>query len=274
MSNMSSSVKKILAILAAVLVVLIVIIIILASRDEVVREPDQMGETIIAEASARETEPETDTAAADAGTDAQPQEETTTQAEAVDLPNDKEVRLYVDEGGVMRLVTEYVSTWTPDADIAIFEAFNSDEPEIVYDDYYSVHQDYWDAVETLLEYKIGYELSFDADGEHKVITILDPSDIVNNPDLFMGDAELDEVTGYMGVWVYCDMGQTGTYVHLQPEDMTEGVLMTSIKLRPTPQSDAVSNFRLKAFSWSSDSEFDAQGHYIGTHGYEIPIINQ
>ena len=265
---MSSFAKKILIVLAAVLVALIVIIIILAGRDEVILEPEQMGETFLAEAATKE-DVIVEAEQLDEG-----QEETAASVQEVDLPNDKEIRLYVDEGGVMKLVTEYKSTWTPDEDIAIFEAFNSDEQEIYYDDYYSVHQEYWDAVPTMMDYQIGYELSFDAAGEHQVITILDPSDIVDHPDLFMGDAELDEVTGYMGVWVYYDMGQTGTYVHLQPEDMKEGVLMTSIKLRPTPQSDAVSNFRLKAFSWSSDSEFDAEGHYIGTHGYEIPIINQ
>ena len=270
---MSSSVKKILAVLGAVFIILVVLIVVFASKDEVIREPEQMGDTVIAEAAAKETVPET-AAPQDDSADAAPQTPQVQEVKEVDLPNDKEISLYVDRGGVMEKVTEYVSTWTPDADIAIFESFNSDEQEIAYSDYYTVHQDYWDSVSAPLEYKIGYELSFDVNGEHKVITILDPSDITGNPDLFMGDAELDEVTGYMGVWVYCDMGQSGTYFHLQPEDMTEGVLMTSIKLRPTPQSDAVSNFRLKAFSYSSDSEFDAEGHYIGTHGYEIPVINE
>ena len=264
---MSSSVKKILVCLGVILVALIVVIIILASRDEVVKEPEELGETIIAEAATREEVPET-AVAEEVPVETQP------EVQEIDLPNEKEVSLYIDRGGVMEKISEYRSTWTPDADIAIFEVFNSDDALINYNDYYSVHQDYWDAVDAPLEYKIGYELSFDVGDEHKVITILDPADITGNPDLFMGDAELDDVTGYMGVWVYCDMGQTGTYVHLQPEDMTDGVLMTSIKLRPTPQSDQVSNFRLKAFSYSSDSEFDDQGHYIGTHGYEIPIINE
>jgi len=264
---MSSSVKKILICLGVILVALIVVIIILAANDEVVKEPEELGDTIIAEAQTKEEIPET------VGPEEIPAE-TEPEVREVDLPNEKEVRLYVDRGGVMELVREYRSTWTPDADIAIFEAFNSDEEEIVYDNYYTVHQDYWDAVAAPLDYKIGYELSFDVGAEHKDITILEPADITSNPDLFMGDAELDEVTGYMGVWVYCDMGQNGTYVHLQQEDMTDGVLMTSIKLRPTPQSDQISNFRLKAFSYSSDSEFNEQGKYIGTHGYEIPIINE
>ena len=116
--------------------------------------------------------------------------------------------------------------------------------------------------------------SFDVGGEHKVITILKPDDIALSADLFMGDADNEEVTGYMGVWVYNDIGQSGTYVHLTQADMTPDTLMTSIKLRPTPQSDQISNLKLKVFSYSSAQEFDAAGHYIGTHGYEIPINKQ
>ena len=111
-------------------------------------------------------------------------------------------------------------------------------------------------------------------GEHKVITILKPDDISGNPDLFMGDAENDTVTGYMGVWVYNDIGQSGTYVHLTQDDMGPDTLMTSIKLRPTPQSDQIDNLKLKVFSYSSNQEFDSEGHYIGTHGYEIPVNRQ
>ncbi|MBQ9030589.1 MAG: hypothetical protein IJ106_03940 [Parasporobacterium sp.] len=260
---MSSSMKKVLIGMIAALVILIVIIVILATRDTVVKEPEQMGETIIAE---KVTEP---------ATQAEPEtEEAAPQPEVVDLPNEKEVRLYVDNGGVMQLVSQYSSVWTPDADIAIFEAFNSEQAEISYDDYYTVHEIYWNAVETETRYKIGYELSFAVNGEKKVYTILEPQDISGNPDLFMGDAAQDEVTGYMGAWVYNDIGQTGVYIHLTQEEMTDDVLMTSIKLRPTPQSDQITDFRLKVFSYSSEAEFDDQGHYIGTHGYEIPVINE
>ena len=259
---MSSSMKKLLAVMIAALVVIVVVIVILAARDTVVKEPEEMGETIIMEK------------ATEVPTEAEPVTEASAEPTSVDLPNEKEVRFYVGGGGAMELVSSYSSVWTPDEDIAIFEAINSNEQTIYYDDYYALHESYWNAVDTQTEYKIGYELRFTVGGEEKVYTIREPKDISDNPDLFMGDAALDDVTGYMGAWVYNDIGQTGTYVHLTQPEMTDGVLMTSIKLRPTPQSDQISNFYLKVFSYSSEEEFNSEGRYIGTHGYEIPVINE
>ena len=259
---MSGTIKKTLALMTVALIVIIVLIVILASRDTVIKAPEELGETVITEKATEEP------------TEAPQEVETTTEPTSVDLPNEKVVRFYIGGGGVMEQITSYSSVWTPDEDIAIFEAINSEEQTIYYDDYYTLHESYWNAVDTQTQYKIGYELRFTVNGEEKVYTIREPRDISGNPDLFMGDAALDEVTGYMGVWVYNDIGQTGTYIHLTQEDMADGVLMTSIKLRPTPQSDQISNFRLKVFSYSSDEEFNSAGQYIGTHGYEIPVINE
>lgn len=264
---MSNKTKKALMVMIAVLIVLIILIIILAATDSKELTDEQMGDTIIAEAvEAIANGEDTPDTAADVIQPAKP--------EVVDLPNEKEVRLYVGSDGVMNVISEFNSSWTPDADIAIFEAINSKEDTIYYDDYFSLHQSYWDSVVSPVTYKIGYELSFDLNGEHKVYTILSPADIENNPDLFMGDAVNDDVYGHMGVWVYYDMHQSGTYFHLTSADMTDETLMTSIKLRPTPLSNEISNLKLTAFSYSSNEEIGADGHYIGTHGYKIAVNNQ
>lgn len=264
---MKRSTKKAIVFLSIILIILIIIIIVLAITNKPVKEESEMGQTVIAQKATEVIEGVT--AAAEEET-----ETTTAEATVVDLPNEKEVRLYIGSDGQMNLVTEYSSVWSVDEDIASFEAINSTEDTIYYSDYYTLHADYWNAVDTDVTYKIGYELSFDVGGEHKIYTILKPADISDNPDLFMGDAANDVATGYMGVWVYCDIGQTGTYIHLTQADMQADTLMTSIKLRPTPQSSEISNFKLKAFSYTSDAEFDSDGHYIGTHGYEIPIYNR
>lgn len=264
---MNRKTKKALTLMTAILVILIIVIIILAATDKKEIPDEQMGTTIIGEMAEA-------VANGEPLTEAEPETVQSLEPTTVDLPNEKEVRLYVDNSGVMELVREYNSSWSPDYDIAIFEAINSEEENIHYDNYFTLHEMYWDAQATALTYKIGYELSFDLNGERKVYTILSPSDILDNDDLFMGDAVNDVVTGHMGVWVYYDMHQTGTYVHLMPEDMTEDVLMTSIKLRPTPLSGEISNFKLKAFSYSSEQEFNSRGQYIGTHGYEISVNNQ
>ena len=267
---MNRSTKRILTFLIVIFVVLVIIIFILAITDKTVVSESEMGQTIIEEmVTAPQTQQE-ETAQAEEMTEAE------TQVQLMDLPNEKEIRLYLGNGGnEMDVVPGYYnSSWSTDYDIATFEAINSTEDVIYYDDYFTLHQDYWDAVDTAVQYKIGYEISFDVDGEHKVYTILSPGDISNNPELFMGDADYDEVTGYLGVWVYCDMYQTGPYIHLTEAEMTEDTLMTSIKLRPTADTMGISNLKLTAFSYSTDKEFDSEGHYIGTHGFEVSINNQ
>lgn len=274
---MRKSTVKSLVVMIILLVIIIALIVILTTVGKKNVPAEKMGDTVIGEQAAA---PETQTTPEE--TTPAPVVEEPTEPASVDLPNEKVVRLYTGGGGVMELVTEYNSAWTVDEDIATFEAFNTDEQTIYYDNYYLVHQTYWDAVETDTVYKIGYELSFDVNGENKVITIRQPSDVANNPDLFMGDYAYDEnnnlitdgMTGYLGVWLYADMYHDSTYVHLTQDDMTDETVITSIKLRPTPQSDAVSNLKLKAFSYSSEEEFNSQGRYIGTHGYEITINNQ
>ena len=266
---MSKGTRKLLTIMLVVLILdvaaILVLLIVDKSSNKQTTAADGIEVAVIEPTS--ETEAETTT-------EPVTEEPTTTEPTEVDLPNEKPVRFFAIDGSMMRLVTEYRSTWSQYSDIAIFEAFNSDEDEFYYSDYYTIHEELWNSVETDTVYRIGYELTLVIDGETRVYTILEPQDITDEPDLFMGDADYDEVTGYMGVWVYCDIGQTGTYVHVSQSEYTPNTLLTSIKLRPTPQSDAVSECRLKVFSYSSDEEFNSEGHYIGTHGYEIPIINE
>lgn len=282
---MKKSTRNVLIAMIILLLILVAVIVYLALTDNRVVPEQELGDTIIAENARAEAGDETQPVDQLNPTEAaeEPVQEAETEPAAVDLPNEKEVQLYVSAGNnTMDVVaSSYDSTWTVEADIATFETINSDEDSIQYDDYYMLHENYWNAVETDTEYKIGYELSFDVNGEHKVVTILEPSDITGSADLYMGDYSYDEngalitdgITGYLGVWVYHDIGQEGIYVHLTQEDMTDDVLLTSIKLRPTPQSDQISNLKLKAFSYSSDTEFNSAGQYIGTHGYEIAVNN-
>ena len=269
---MKRSTKKVLGAMVFLLIVVIAFVFVLViTRSRLIPGQD-LGQTVLAEKAAEQAaETKEETAA----------EEKETEPASVDLPNEKEMKLYTGGNGEMKLVKTFESAWSIDEDIATFEAINSDEETINYADYYMLHGDYWNAVETDTEYKIGYELSFDVDGENKVITILEPKDIERNKNLYMGDYPADgdgkiitdDITGYLGVWVYHDIGQEGFYTHLTQDDMKDGVIMTSIKLRPTPDSDRISNLKLTVFSYSSKDEFNSSGRYIGTHGYTIAINN-
>ena len=204
--------------------------------------------------------------------------ETTPEPETEKIINEKPVKLYYMDyaSSTAVLVDHYDAIWSPDDDLAVFGAFNSDDSEIEFDSEKWAHLDLWDAVKTDADYKIGYELSFDVDGDHKVITILEPRDVERAPELFMGDWDTEEITGYMGVWLYDDVNQEdgAWYSHVLPEEYNDDTLLTSIKLRPTYDADKISNFKLKAFSYSSSKEFDSEGHYCGGYGYEIDINNR
>ena len=74
--------------------------------------------------------------------------------------------------------TNHISRqWTDEEDLESFGAFFSDAESFPFTSETEAHRETWNSKETSATYKIGYELSFDADGEHKVFTILKPGDI-------------------------------------------------------------------------------------------------
>ena len=197
--------------------------------------------------------------------------------EAPEIENEKPVRLYEMDysADTARLVKDYYTDWDPDHDIAVFGAFNTDESEIYFNTEKEAHLRYWNSVETAADYKIGYEISFEVGGEKRVITILGPEDVEKSDDLFMGDVDTEEVTGYLGVWLYDDVNQEdgAWYSHILPEEVDEDTLLTSVKLRATPKSKEIENVILKAFSYSSALEFNEAKQYNNNYGYEIRILN-
>lgn len=204
-------------------------------------------------------------------------EETQTESKKV-VVNEKPVSLYVIDYGTMTCnkVSSIRKEWSVNEDLEAFGAFATDEPSFEFSSETQAHNDIWNRTSTEKEYKIGYELSFDVDGKNKVITILKPGDIENNPDLYNGDypedGDYSGITGYMGAWVYDDMHQDGGfYIHITQAEVTDETLLTSIKLRPTPQSEKIDNLVLKGFSYSSKDEFDSDGHYIGDYASVVKI---
>ena len=131
----------------------------------------------------------------------------------------------------------------------------------------------WDSVSAAESYRIGYQISFDVAGQHKIYTILSPVDVADEEDLFMGDVDSEEVTGYLGVWLYDDYHQDGGfYDHVDPEEYDGDTLLTSIKLRLTPDGMEMTNLVLEAFSYSNTLEFDSDGHYNNEYGSRVQIV--
>ena len=205
--------------------------------------------------------------------------ETETQTEAAKISNDKPVYLYYMDYGssTAQKVKTFETEMTTEEAIGVFAAIAVDRSSFAFEEEYGseigMQQETWDSVEDNGEYRIGYQISFDVDGEHRVYTILSPSDVADDPDLFMGDYDEDEVTGYLGIWLYDDYHQDGGfYDHVDPDEYDDDTLLTSIKLRFTPDSDSISNLVLEAFSYSDALEFDSDGHYNNTYGSRVSIV--
>ena len=271
-----------------VLVVLIIVIIILIVSCSSKNSKNSQGQVVetastqVADGADTANDETTSTAdettAADGETTA---EETTATAETTAAQGENQKPVYLFEmdydNNTCTRVSKITRAWSVDEDLVTFGAFVSTEDSFDFVSEITVHQEDWNSIETEEKYKIGYELSFDVDGEHKVITILKPADIEDNEDLFMGDypedGDYSEITGYMGVWLYDDVHQEeGTfYIHITQDEVTSDTVLTSIKLRPTPQSEEISNLVLKAFSYTSDDEFDEDGHYAGNYASQVSI---
>lgn len=250
--------NRIIAIAVLVVLIILVIVLLLSCNK---KKPENIPETQTTQTSSSEQEPES-----------------TTEKTAASIPNDKPVHLYIMDYNTMTCnrVSEFASAWTPSEDLESFGAFCSPDESFPFTTETDAHNETWNRVNTATKYKIGYELSFDVGGQHKIITILEPDDIETNPDLYMGDypedGDYDGITGYMGVWVYDDMHQDGSfYTHITQDEVNDDTLLTSIKLRPTPQSDEISNLVLKAFSYSSPEEFDSDGRYCGNYASQVTI---
>ena len=211
-------------------------------------------------------------------------EDATADAEEADadagvVENEKPVNLYTMDYNTMTCnkVTSVTSPWVDTEDLGSFGAFCSTDDSFPFYSETKAHDETWNSVTTDTNYKIGYELSFEKDGKKQVITILKPGDVEENEDLYNGDypedGDYSGVTGILGVWLYDDLHQEdgAYYGHISQAETNEDTLLTSIKLRPTPNSDGIENFVLKAFSYSSDKEFDSDGHYIGDYAAQVAI---
>lgn len=208
-------------------------------------------------------------------------EKTQPETEEQKIENEKPVFLYYMDYGssTAQRIKTLETAWTDEEDIGIFAALAVDRSSFAFEEEYGseigMQQETWDSVDASGDYKIGYQISFDADGEHKVYTILSPSDVADEPDLFMGDVDSEEVTGYLGVWLYDDYHQDGGfYDHVDPDEYDKDTLLTSIKLRLTPDCDVVSNLVLEAFSYSGPLEFDSDGHYNNVYGSRVSIVEE
>ena len=167
------------------------------------------------------------------------------------------IGLYEDE----HLIKDYHVKLTNMKDITVFNIYytNQDPLENNYIKYN--WNKYYKKYENIDKYKIGFIISFEAEGKLYKEQILTP------------DCEYI-FAPYLYVYLYDDINQPNGswYSHLLPEEVTDKTIFSSIKLfMANKATDISSPITLTVFTYDED-DFDSSNNYIGKSKYTTTII--
>lgn len=167
------------------------------------------------------------------------------------------IGLYEDE----HLIKDYHVKLTNMKDITVFNIYytNQDPLENNYIKYN--WNKYYKNYENIDKYKIGFIISFEAEGKLYKEQILTP------------DCEYI-FAPYLYIYLYDDINQPNGswYSHLLPEEVNDKTIFSSIKLfMANKATDISSPITLTVFTYDED-DFDSSNNYIGKSKYITTII--
>ena len=167
------------------------------------------------------------------------------------------IGLYEDE----HLIKDYHVKLTNMKDITVFNIYytNQDPLENNYIKYN--WNKYYKNYENIDKYKIGFIISFEAEGKLYKEQFLTP------------DCEYI-FAPYLYIYLYDDINQPNGswYSHLLPEEVTDKTIFSSIKLfMANKATDISSPITLTVFTYDED-DFDSSNNYIGKSKYTTTII--
>jgi len=162
-----------------------------------------------------------------------------------------------------RLIHDYNTKFTNEKDITFNIVYSNDE-YLGSTNIKKNWKKYYDKYKNIDDYKIGFLLEFEANGEKKENLILDPS-------------TRHKSSPYIFVYLYDGIHQKdgAWYSHLNMEDIKKNTIYSSIKLYFCSRMDQVTSpIKLTVFTYDSDYDFDIKGYYRGNSKYTINIYNK
>lgn len=173
--------------------------------------------------------------------------------------NPIQLALYSNQNGIRTLVTSYDSSMTQYQDIASFEVYYTKEPTLINGSQKNVWSNYYQNYTDIDQYKIGYHITFETEGQKIDQTILGPHDV-------------ESFFDYIQVYLYDDIHQESSwYDHITQEEVTEETKFTSIKLTASTQIATITSpITLTVFTYH-EGDFDENGAYRGKSSYQITI---
>ena len=117
---------------------------------------------------------------------------------------------------------------------------------------------YYNNYQNIEKYKIGFNISFYADGEFHNANIFDATTtFIFNPHMFL--------------YLYDDVHQADGAFYSHLEEVNDDTIISSIKLTGIDSNSIESPITLTVFTYDGPEDFDSEGQYRGNSKYTITI---
>ncbi len=166
------------------------------------------------------------------------------------------VGLYKDR----KLIHEYDKKFKNETDIAIFSVFFTNEKNVGNNNFKTTWKKYYNLYEDIDDYKIGFEIDVDIDGERQENIMLNPKN-------------QHKIYPTLYAYLYDDIHNSGYYSHVTMDDVKDNTIYSSIKLYLHKETKKITSpITLTVFTYKNDNDF-IDGHYRGNSKYTITIYN-
>lgn len=160
-----------------------------------------------------------------------------------------------------KLVHEYKSSFHDKMDIATFNIVFTNEENLGSTNVKTNWKKYYDKYENIKDYKIGFFIEMEVNGEKMENLLLDPST----------QYKFDP---YLYFYLYDGIHATGKYTHLTMDEINDNTIYSSIKLYLHHQTSKITSpIKLTVFTYKDENDFK-DGHYRGNSFYTIEIIKK
>ena len=160
-----------------------------------------------------------------------------------------------------KLITEYNKKFKDQTDIAIFSIFFTNEKNVGNGNFKTTWKKYYNQYEDISEYKIGFEIDVEINGERIENVMLNPKN-------------QHKIYPTLYAYLYDDIHNSGYYSHVTMDDVKDNTVYSSIKLYLHKQTKNITSpITLTVFTYKDDNDF-IDGHYRGNSKYTITIYNK
>ena len=188
-------------------------------------------------------------------------EETITEEPKDEYIDDNPIKVGLYMNG--KLMNEYNKSFIANADIASFDVYFTNETDVGSSNTKNNFNKYYQNYSGIEKYKIGYYVSFEADGKKHEKVVLDP------------DVEF-ALSPYIYLYLYDDIHQPdgSWYSHVTKEEFNDNTILSSIKLYLAEKGNEITSpITIEVFTYDGEEDFDEEGYYRGVSSHKVIINN-